>query len=69
MNLLKLIGVKKVIDKESDTSYKSPQQFSRKQRKLSSHEYFLVLFMKIERVVTIYSKFRFDDHKGKQPGF
>ena len=41
---------------------------SRKQRKLSSYEYFLVLFMKIDKVVTIYSKFRFDYHKGKQPG-
>ena len=24
--------------------------------------------MKIDKVVTIYSKFRFDYHKGKQPG-
>ena len=32
------------------------------------HEYFLVLFMKIDKVVTIYSKFRFDYHKGKQSG-
>ena len=29
---------------------------------------FIVLFMKIDKVVTIYSKFRFDYHKGKQPG-
>ena len=30
--------------------------------------FFLVLFMKIDKVVTIYSEFRFDYHKGKQPG-
>ena len=41
---------------------------SRKGRKLSSHEYFLVLFIKIDKLVTIYSKFRFAYHKGKQPG-
>ena len=35
---------------------------------LSSKEYFLVLFMKIDKVVTIYSKLRFDYHKGNEPG-
>ena len=29
---------------------------------------FLFLFMKIDKVVTICSKLRFDYHKGKQPG-
>ena len=42
--------------------------FLENERKLSSHDYFLVLFIKIDKVVTIYSKFRFDYHKGKTTG-
>ena len=62
------ISVALLINIQSDTSKASPQYFPRKPQNLSSHEYFLVLFMKIDIVVTIYSKFRFDYHKGKQPG-
>ena len=53
---------------QSGISLTSPQLFPRKRRKLSRHEYFLVLFMTKDKVLTIYSKFRFDYHKGKQPG-
>ena len=39
-------------DIQPDISKASPQLFHRKRRKISSHEYFLVLFMKIDKVVT-----------------
>ena len=53
---------------QSGISKALPQYFPRKRRNLSGHEYFLVLFMKIDKMLTIYSNFHFDYYKGKQPG-
>ena len=36
--------------------------FLEKTVKLSKHDFFLVTFLKRDKVVTIYSKFRFDYH-------
>ena len=42
--------------------------FLEKTVKLSKHDFFLVTFLKRDKVVTIYSKFRFVYHEGKRPG-
>ena len=42
--------------------------FLEKTVKLSNHDFFLVTLLKRDKVVKIYSKFRFDYHKGKRPG-